>query len=73
MTTLTTKFKSAKTDKKWVDLMDIPTDPVDQGQQSFQGFLSDILSSQNLIVITGLGTSLAVPNAQKMSDLWEAV
>jgi hypothetical protein len=77
------KFLSATTGDKWVDTIPHPTKGPAGEQDAannltkFQQLVTDILLSENLVVLTGLGTSLSVnvagkpPLAPTMADLWQ--
>jgi hypothetical protein len=71
------KLLSSRTGKDWLslDLAGKATDNLDRFHRS----ISDILQSQNLVVLTGLGPTLYVKDAKgqrvapTMGDLWEEV
>lgn len=77
------KFLSATTGDKWVDTTPDPAKgPAGEQEaaaylQKFQQLVTDILLSENLVVLAGLGTSLAVNITGKpriaptMDDLWK--
>ncbi len=69
------RFRSHLTENQWVDL---DTSEDDQGESeknraAAKSHLTEMLQANNLVVLAGLGPSLYVDNAPKMSDLWEAV
>jgi hypothetical protein len=66
-------FKSSKTNGEWQTIGSDPDDAPNSPRNLFATFVSDVLSSQDLLVLAGLGTSLAVPGAPRMADLWAAV
>lgn len=66
-------FKSSKTNSEWQTIGSEPDDVPTSPRNLFATFVSDVLSSQNLLVLAGLGTSLPVPGAPRMADLWAAV
>jgi hypothetical protein len=68
------RFRSACTESEWKE---VPTGLGDDGvRQTARKHLSDLLLSENLVVVTGLGTSLCLRDTQGhrlaplMSDLW---
>jgi len=71
------KLLSARTGKDWqpLDLAGRATDDLDRFHRS----ISDILQSQNLVVLAGLGTTLYIRDAKgqrvspTMADLWDEV
>lgn len=81
------KIKSYTTKRAWVDQLSASTseaDAADEKQpdlatEEINRILSDIIRTQKLIVLTGLGTSLCVKDATgaakapTMGDLWNAV
>jgi len=85
------KIKSYMTNQVWLEEMpvhpagdgaDVEDDAVDRpdpARQEIDRALSDIVRSKNLIVLTGLGTSLCVKDGENnakaptMGALWEAV
>jgi hypothetical protein len=77
------EFKSATTDGKWQSTLPDPTnqaalDGPNAPKQKLRQILTDILLSENLVVLCGLGTSLLVKGndgqrlAPTMTDLWAA-
>ena len=72
----------ASTGKDWAALDKLPEEPanpqLEELKAKFQRHLTDVILSENLIVLTGLGTSLPVkgvdgkPLAPTMGDLWTA-
>jgi hypothetical protein len=78
------KFLSAASGDKWVDTTPDPArGPAGEQEaavhlQKFHQLITDILLSENLVVLAGLGTSLAVNTSGKprlaptMEDLWKA-
>jgi hypothetical protein len=73
----------ASTSKDWTTLDNKPgadeeNQQLEERRKKFQKHLTDVILSENLIVLTGLGTSLSVkgpdgkPLAPTMSDLWSA-
>jgi hypothetical protein len=78
------KFFSISTGKEWVSLAQPP--PNDEKarvehetrNQKFERHLMDILLAENLVILTGLGTSMSVKGndgksvAPSMGDLWNA-
>ena len=77
------RLYSALTNGKWVKAEDTPIEGEDKKQQgslrNIQALLTDSLTSTNLVVLAGLGTSLCLKNdkgaaiAPTMNALWEAV
>ena len=76
------KILTASSNKHWLET--IPTAGLNQTDEQkkceseFRQHLIDILLAENLVVFTGLGSSLSVnkmtPNkAPSMADLWKAV
>jgi hypothetical protein len=74
---------SASTGKDWATLDNTPgadagNPQLEERQRKFQKHLTDVILSENLIVLTGLGTSMSVkgpdgkPLAPTMGDLWNA-
>lgn len=45
----------------------------EQANASLNDFLVGLLQSENLIILTGLGTTMYLDDAPRMSDLWDAV
>lgn len=78
------KFLSSRTDSKWKDISAKDDDPEKLKIEAlatagvFERFLLDVLLSENLIVLCGLGSSRSVKLADgkeaapTMADLWEA-
>lgn len=77
------RLYSALTNGKWVKAEDTPIEGEDKKQQgslrNIQALLTDCLTSTNLVVLAGLGTSLCLKDdknqviAPTMSALWTAV
>lgn len=80
------KYLSASTGSDWVDIElklvnqeGTKGDPKRIAIDSFRRHLLDILNSENLLVLSGLGTSLAAKDAKgvniapSMQDLWDKV
>ncbi len=72
------RFCSHLTENQWVEL-DTNGDNQEEPKKSEKNraaaklHLTEMLQANNLIVLAGLGPSLYVDDAPKMSDLWEAV
>lgn len=78
------KLFSSATGKDWASLSAQDTDDgaakasVQESRQKLERFLADLLLSENLVVLCGLGTSLAIkdasghPIAPTMDTLWQA-
>jgi hypothetical protein len=77
------EFKSATTDGKWQSTLPDPTNQAalngaNSPKQKLRQILTDILLSENLVVLCGLATSLHVRGndahslAPSMTDLWAA-
>lgn len=78
------KFKLGSYNTEWKDV-NLPEEATDEEKaentenvRRLNQFITDILLSENLVVLTGLGTSLSATKddqivAPKMSDLWNAV
>ena len=49
-----------------------PADPTAKAFEELQRFLSEILRCEQLVVLSGLGTSLGVKGAPSMRQLWDA-
>jgi hypothetical protein len=78
------KFKTYQYSKHWTDTQASAGDPTaveeaKRAKQQLESILSSILLSENLIILTGLGTSLCIKDpannsiAPTMSDLWKLV
>jgi hypothetical protein len=78
------KFKTYQYSKHWTDTQAsvgdaIALEEAKRAKQQLENILSSILLSENLIILTGLGTSLCVRDAANnsvaptMSDLWTIV
>lgn len=79
----TRRLLLASTGRDWTALDNAPgadteNQQVEERRKKFQNHLTDVILSENLIVLTGLGTSMSVkgadgkPLAPTMGDLWEA-
>jgi hypothetical protein len=78
------KFKTYQYSKHWTDTQASAGDPTameeaKRAKQQLESILSSILLSENLIILTGLGTSLCIKDAANnsiaptMSDIWKLV
>ncbi len=77
------RLYSTLTNGKWIKAEDTPIEGEDKKQQgslrNIQALLTDSLTSTNLVVLAGLGTSLCLKNdkgaaiAPTMNALWAAV
>ncbi|NOU22973.1 MAG: SIR2 family protein, partial [Methyloglobulus sp.] len=81
------KIRSSYTDKKWLTPKPAapsasdPEDGLDKAREQINRVLSEVVRCQNLVILTGLGTSLCVmndetppkPKAPTMLGLWNRV
>jgi hypothetical protein len=58
--------------ERWAPIADQDDEASRSTRSAATRFLSDLLQSPNLTVLAGLGTSLSLPGAPTMSDLWFA-
>jgi hypothetical protein len=76
------KFKTYQYSKHWTDIQAPAGDPnameeAKRAKQQIENIMSSILLSENLVILTGLGTSLCITDsagnsiAPTMSDLWK--
>ena len=77
------KFKTYQYSKHWTDTQAASGDPAHmdeakRARQQLESILSAILLSENLVILTGLGTSLCIKDvagnsiAPTMADLWKS-
>jgi hypothetical protein len=77
------KFKTYQYSKHWTDTQAAAGDPVameeaKRAKQQLESLVSSILLSENLVILTGLGTSLCIKDtagnsvAPTMQDLWSS-
>ncbi len=77
------KFKTYQYSKHWTDTQAATGDPVameeaKRAKEQLESLVSSILLSENLVILTGLGTSLCIKDtagnsvAPTMQDLWSS-
>jgi SIR2-like domain len=75
------KFKTYQESKMWTDTQPTAADPTaveaaKRAKEQLESVLSSVLLSENLVILTGLGTSMCIKDsagnsvAPTMSDLW---
>ena len=78
------KFKTYQYSKHWTDTQASTGDPTaleeaKRAKEQLENILSSILLSENLVILTGLGTSLCIKDsannsiAPTMQDIWKLV